>query len=101
MEKNIIKNINEIFTTKIRLGAMALLVMETTLDFTTLKNRLEVSDGNLGSHLRVLEDAGYLRVDKKFVGRRPKTTYTVTDKGIKAFNQHLKELETIIHQIKQ
>ena len=100
MESNIIKNINEIFTAKIRLGVMTFLAMEKKMDFTTLKNLLEVSDGNLGAHLRVLEDAGYIKVDKQFVDRRPKTTYTITDKGIKAFNQHLQELETIIKKVK-
>ncbi|MGD9158577.1 MAG: transcriptional regulator [Desulfobacteraceae bacterium] len=100
MEKNIIKNINEIFTAKIRLGAMALLAMEKMMDFMTLKNRLEVSDGNLGAHLRVLENAGYVKVDKQFIDRRPKTTYTVTNKGLKAFNQHLQELESIINKVK-
>jgi DNA-binding PadR family transcriptional regulator len=100
LEKNIIKNINEIFTAKIRLGAMALLAMEKMMDFMTLKNRLEVSDGNLGAHLRVLENAGYVKVDKQFIDRRPKTTYTVTNKGLKAFNQHLQELESIINKVK-
>lgn len=100
MESNIIRNINEIFTAKIRLGVMTLLAMEKMMDFTTLKNRLEVSDGNLGAHLRVLEEAEYIKVDKQFVDRRPKTTYTITDKGIKAFNQHLQELETIIKKVK-
>jgi DNA-binding PadR family transcriptional regulator len=100
LESNIIRNINEIFTAKIRLGVMTLLAMEKMMDFTTLKNRLEVSDGNLGAHLRVLEDAEYIKVDKQFVDRRPKTTYTITDKGIKAFNQHLQELETIIKKVK-
>jgi DNA-binding PadR family transcriptional regulator len=100
LEKNIIKNINKIFTARIRLGAMASLAMEKIMDFTTLKNRLEVSDGNLGAHLRVLENAGYVKVDKQFVGRRPKTTYTITNKGLKAFNKHLQGLESIINKVK-
>ena len=76
------------------------MVMEEKIDFTTLKTRLEVSDGNLGAHLRVLEDAGYIKVDKNFVNRRPKTTYTITANGTRAFNQHLKGLESIIKKVK-
>ncbi len=100
MENNIIKNINEIFTAKIRLGIMTLLAMNDKMDFSSLKNSLEISDGNLGAHLNVLENAGYIKVDKQFVDRRPKTTYTITEKGIKAFNEHLHQLEVIIKKVK-
>jgi DNA-binding PadR family transcriptional regulator len=100
MEDNILKNINEIFTAKIRLGIMTLVSINEELDFSSLKKQLDISDGNLGAHLNVLEKAGYLEVKKEFVDRRPKTTYRVTKEGVKAFHEHLHELESIIKKIK-
>lgn len=100
MANNIIKEINEIFSAKIRLGVMALLSMNNESDFSTLKKKLETSDGNLGAHMNVLEKAGYIKVDKTFVNRRPKTSYRITVKGRKAFMEHLAQLESIIKKVK-
>ena len=90
---------NEVFSAKIRLGIMALLVTTDDIDFSTLKNRLDVTDGNLGAHLRVLEEKEYVTVQKGFYGRRPKTSYTITAEGREAFLSHLQHLENIIRSV--
>lgn len=100
MSDSIIKEINEIFSAKIRLGVMTILSINDESDFTSLKKQLDVSDGNLGAHMNVLEKAGYIEVDKSFVNRRPKTTYKITDNGCKAFKEHLTQLESIIKKVK-
>ena len=97
---SIIKEINEIFGAKIRLGVMTILSMNDESDFSSLKKQLEVSDGNLGAHMNVLEKSGYIKVDKSFVNRRPKTSYKITEKGRKAFLEHLTQLESIIKKVK-
>jgi DNA-binding MarR family transcriptional regulator len=79
---------------------MTILAINDESDFTSLKKQLEVSDGNLGAHMNVLENAGYIKVEKSFVNRRPKTTYKITEPGRKAFGEHLKQLEAIIKKVK-
>ena len=66
------------------------------VDFTWLRDRLELTDGNLGAHLMKLEDAGYIRVEKKFVARKPKTFVMVSNKGRGAFEDHVAALSEII-----
>ncbi|MFD1186037.1 winged helix-turn-helix domain-containing protein [Pontibacter rugosus] len=75
---------------------MSVLMVEDTVDFSTLKETLQLTDGNLASHLRALEDAVYLRVEKQFVGRKPQTTYHATETGREAFKSHLGALEQLI-----
>lgn len=69
------------------------------LDFTTLKRRLAVADGALGLHLRKLEESGYIRSHKRFVGRRPKTTYRLTASGRRAFAAYLKSLGELLEAV--
>jgi DNA-binding MarR family transcriptional regulator len=90
-----INGLDEVLHAKARLGIMTILASGSA-DFTTLRKRLQLSGGNLGAHLRVLEDMGYLEIEKKFVGRRPKTIYKVTSAGRKAFRSYLNELESVI-----
>ena len=75
---------------------MSLLMINESLDFNTLKEQLDLTDGNLASHVAKLEKNGYLSVLKKFVGKKPLTTYQVTPTGRKAFREHLDALEKII-----
>lgn len=75
---------------------MSVLMVNESVDFNTLKELLSLSDGNLASHIRALEEVNYITVNKKFVGRKPNTTYSASKEGKKAFNAHLKELETLI-----
>jgi DNA-binding HxlR family transcriptional regulator len=94
--KNPIANLNKIFDSRIRLGIMSALMVNESVNFNELKELIEVTDGNLASHLRTLEDSAYLKVQKGFVGRKTQTTYTVTKAGEKAFKLHLEALEQMI-----
>lgn len=92
----LIDKLNPVFENRIRLGIMSVLVVGDPKDFTTLRSLLGVTDGNLASHLKVLEEHRFVKVKKEFVGRKPQTTYTVTDAGLKAFSGHLEGLESVI-----
>jgi len=77
---------------------MSVLVVNDYVDFNTLKELLQTSDGNLASHLRVLEKGELIEVNKQFVGRKPKTTYKATPLGKKLFKQHIQALEALIRK---
>jgi DNA-binding HxlR family transcriptional regulator len=94
--KELLENLNKAFESKARLGIMSVLMVNEQMDFNSLKELLNLTDGNLASHLRALEEQGYLAVQKQFVGRKPNTTYQATEEGKKAFNEHLKALEILI-----
>ncbi|WP_347158732.1 winged helix-turn-helix domain-containing protein [Pontibacter chitinilyticus] len=94
--KDYLDNINKAFESRVRLGIMSVLMVEDRVDFSTLKDTLQLTDGNLASHLRALEEADYLQVEKQFVGRKPNTTYQATPIGREAFNSHLDALEQLI-----
>lgn len=97
--KAVLQHINDAFTHRIRLGIMSALVVQDQLDFSALKQLLEVTDGNLASHLKKLEAEAFIEVKKSFIGRKPNTRYQPTAKGRKAFESHLKALEALIqHQ---
>lgn len=94
--KELLENLNKAFESKARLGIMSVLMVNERMDFNSLKELLDLTDGNLASHLRALEEQHYLAVHKQFVGRKPNTAYQATDTGKKAFNEHLKALEILI-----
>lgn len=94
--KELLENLNKAFESKARLGIMSVLMVNEQMDFNSLKELLNLTDGNLASHLRALEEQTYVVVQKQFVGRKPNTTYQATEAGIKAFNDHLKALEMLI-----
>jgi DNA-binding MarR family transcriptional regulator len=97
MSSNInISNLNKVFDSRIRLGIMSALVVNSEMNYNDLKELLQVTDGNLASHLKGLEENGYLKVYKGFIGRKTNTTYSVTKTGEKAFKQHLDALEQMI-----
>lgn len=93
---SIISKLNKVFDHRIRLGIMSILILNESLSFNSLKETLEVTDGNLASHLKTLEKEKFISVKKQFIGRKPNTTYAVTDLGKLAFNKHLNALENII-----
>lgn len=95
---NPIKRINRIFESRIRLGIMSVLVVNRTVDFNTLKGYLEITDGNLASHLKALETEKMILVSKQYIGRKPNTSYQVTENGKKAFIEHLDALENLIRK---
>lgn len=83
----------------IRLGVMAALQVEGKLDFTSLKKRLNATDGALGMHLQKLQEAGYITVAKSFVNRRPKSTYAITVAGRKALIQYLQAMQRLADEL--
>jgi DNA-binding HxlR family transcriptional regulator len=93
---NPIKGLNKDFESRVRLGIMSVLSVNEWVDFNTLKELLEVTDGNLASHTRSLENNGYLEVKKQFIARKPKTSYCITMKGKIAFAEHLSALEALL-----
>lgn len=84
---------------RVRLGILAVLAEADQADFGFLKETLELSDGNLSRHLRVLEDAGYVRIEKGYEERRPRTWVNATKKGRKALSAHLAALQQLIDQV--
>ncbi len=94
--KNIIQNINKVFDHRIRLGIMSVLVVNPSADFSTLKELLGVTDGNLASHTKALESEKYITVEKQFIGKKPNTSYRVTTEGKNAFQNHINALEKLI-----
>ena len=97
---NPIKDLNKTFDSRIRLGIMSALAVNTQVNFNELKELLDITDGNLASHLRTLEEAGTIKVQKGFIGKKTNTTYTVTKSGEKAFKAHIAALEEMIRATK-
>jgi len=97
---NPIGNLNKVFESRIRLGIMSSLMVNAELSFNDLKQTLEVSDGNLATHLVNLEENGYIKVHKGFIGRKTNTTYSITKAGEKAFKEHVEALENMIKGMK-
>lgn len=97
--KNPIEHLNKIFDSRIRLGIMSALMVNESINFNELKELIQVTDGNLASHLKTLEEAAYIKVQKAFVGRKTNTTYSATKAGEKAFKLHLDALEQMIRSL--
>ncbi|MDR2804917.1 MAG: transcriptional regulator [Dysgonamonadaceae bacterium] len=93
---SIIDHLNKVFDSRIRLGIMSILSVNDSVNFNTMKELLELTDGNLASHLRTLENEGYIRSIKQFIGRKPNTNYEMTETGNNAFKEHLNALEKLI-----
>ncbi len=91
-----INQLNKEFESRVRLGIMSVLMVNDWVDFSEMKSLLEITDGNLASHSNALEKAGYIEVKKEFVGKKPKTSYRVTQSGREAFTEHLNMLEKLI-----
>lgn len=94
--KNPIEHLNKVFDSRIRLGIMSAVMVNDEVNFNDLKELIQVTDGNLASHLKTLEESGYILVRKGFVGRKTNTTYVVTKAGEKAFKAHIDALEKMI-----
>ncbi len=92
-------NLNEIIHQPVRLRVMAVLMSlndETQVSFNYLKDVLNLTDGNLGAHLRKLEEAGYLDITKTFVNNKPHTYVEVTTSGRRAFAEHVAALQDLL-----
>jgi len=95
---SIISGLNKEFESRVRLGIMSVLMVNDWVDFTEMKNLLQVTDGNLASHSTALEKKEYIEVKKEFVGKKPRTSYKITEIGMKAFQEHLAFLEKMMRQ---
>ena len=96
----LIENLNKLFDSRIRLGIMSALVVNKEMNFNELKELLAITDGNLASHLKTLEESEFVKVQKGFIGRKTNTTYSITKSGEKAFKAHLTALEKMIGSMK-
>jgi DNA-binding MarR family transcriptional regulator len=83
-----------------RLQIMSVLVMNEGYEFNALKEILNVTDGNLASHIKALEKEKYISISKTFVDRKPNTKYKVTERGRTAFRKHVDALEAVVKQQK-
>lgn len=95
--KDLIVNLNKHFENRIRLGIMSMLMVNDWVDFSTMKETLDTTDGNLASHIKSLEAEGYVEVKKQFLGKKPNTSFRATLEGRKAFDEHLAALEILIN----
>jgi len=94
--KYAIHTLNKAFDHRVRLGVMAVLLANESVSFNDLKESLDLTDGNLASHVAALEKTGYVLVNKQFIGKKPNTTYTATAEGKAAFQEHLTALEKLL-----
>ena len=91
-----LNNINKAFESRLRLGIMSILVVNDWVEFARLKELLETTDGNLASHISALEKLNYIEARKQFLGKKPNTTYRVTQMGRDNFKSHLTALENML-----
>lgn len=98
LKVGILDNINKLFDHRIRLGIMSILAVNESADFTRLKELLDVTDGNLASHIKALEQAEFILVEKSFIGKKPNTSYSATRRGISEFKKHIEALEKLIQK---
>ena len=97
--KEALNRLDKVFESKVRLGIMSLLMVGEWVHYSHLKTTLSQSDGNLASHIKQLRKHEYIDEKKEFINRKPHTTYKATEKGRKAFENHLRALEEIIKGI--
>lgn len=91
-----LSRLNKAFESRVRLGIMSILVVNDWVEYSTLKEMLDLTDGNLASHILALEKSGYIDVKKQFMGKKPLTTYKANRQGKKAFSDHLDALEQFL-----
>ncbi|MEO7462753.1 MAG: transcriptional regulator [Ferruginibacter sp.] len=97
---NPIENLSKLFDSRIKLGIMSILMVNDETAFNALKELLVITDGNLASHLKALEENKFIKMQKKLLGTKTNTVYKITPAGSKAFKAHLQALEKIIGKLK-
>ena len=90
------QQLDDIIHSRIRLAVMSVLISVDEAEFTFLRDKVNATDGNLSTHLKKLEDAGYIAVNKSFIDRKPSSRYLLTQKGRKAFEIYIEKLEKMI-----
>lgn len=90
------RKLDRLIHSRIRVGVMAILAAAEEAEFTYLRDQVRTTDGNLGSHLGRLEEAGYVAVRKRFVDRKPVSRYRLTREGRRAFREYVDTLEGML-----
>ncbi|HEY9008487.1 winged helix-turn-helix domain-containing protein [Ohtaekwangia sp.] len=98
--KNPFDNLDKVLEHRVRLQIMSVLVTNDGYEFSSLKDMLSVTDGNLASHIKALEREKYISISKSFIDRKPNTKYKITERGRTAFKKHLDALEAVVKQQK-
>jgi DNA-binding MarR family transcriptional regulator len=94
-----IDHLNKAFESRVRLGIMSMLMVTDRMDYNEIKEQLDLTDGNLASHINGLEKLEYIEIKKQFIGKKTNTSYKITRKGKKAFQDHINALEKLIKGI--
>lgn len=94
-----IQQLNKAFESRVRLGIMSILMVNEWVDYKEIKEKLDLTDGNLASHIAGLEKLEFIKVRKRFIGKKTNTSYKVTAKGKKAFQDHISGLEALINNM--
>ena len=89
--------LNKAFDSRVRLGLMSILSVNEWVSYKEIKNILDLTDGNLASHIHALEKINFIEIKKQFIGKKPLTTYRVTSIGKNAFKEHISGLEKLIN----
>src|SRR5215475_2356497 len=95
-----IARIDDVIHGRLRLGIMAYLANSEVADFNELKSALQATQGNLSIHLRKLEDAGYIAIDKSFLNRKPLTRARITESGRQALAAYLEAMARLVDDLK-
>ena len=98
--KNPFENLDKLMSHSSRLQIMSVLVANDSYDFTSLKELLNITDGNLATHIKALEREKYILVNKSFVDRKPSTRYRASEKGRNAFKKHIDALDALVREQK-
>ena len=93
--KDLISKLNKLFDSRVRVGIMSILLRSNWVDFSTLKEALGTTDGNLSSHLTSLEKSNMIKLKRQFVNNRPRTSYKITRQGLRRFSEHLEAYEML------
>jgi DNA-binding MarR family transcriptional regulator len=96
--KRLVEDLDPLLHERGRLALASVLAAVEAISFTELRDTLEMTDGNLSVHLQKLEEKGYVAIDKKFVGRKPRTTCRLTKAGRQAFAKYLEHLQALVEQ---
>ena len=91
-----IDKLNKAFESRVRLGIMSMLMVNDWLDYKAIKEQLDLTDGNLASHINGLEKLEYIKVRKRFIGKKTNTSYQITPVGKKEFQAHIDALENLL-----
>ncbi len=94
-----IDNLNKAFESRVRLGIMSMLMVNDWMDYNEIKEKLNLTDGNLASHITGLEKLTFIEVRKRFVGKKTNTSYKATRAGKKAFQEHINALEKLLRNM--